>query len=256
MRKIKREQLSQQSLDFLRSQRTDRVMAHEQHQQRVAEVQRLWKTSYRDNKAFAEVIEKLHAMAAGRRRCMYCEDSQGTDIDHFRPKSRYPEEAFSWPNYLLACSHCNSNEKREQFPVDDRGHPLLIDPADEGDEPMDHLAFSPRTGSLVPMSPKGRVSSEVFGLGRAPLVIGRRDQWVVLLAQIVRYAQLCQLDRRSEANDLIDAIGRGPFSSVLCYMLELAKTPGGQELIPAECLVAINNHRGDLEQAARMTRTA
>ena len=94
---------------------------------------------------------------------MYCEGSQGTDIDHFEPRSRNPEQAFVWDNYLLACSHCNSTEKREQFPVDEEGQPLLIDPTDGDDDPRDHLALSLQ-GRWVPRTRKGTETLEVLGL--------------------------------------------------------------------------------------------
>ena len=60
-------------------------------------------------------------MAPGVQRCMYCLDSLGTDIDHFEPKSRRPLRTFCWHNHLLACSRCNSNYKREEYPCDGFG---------------------------------------------------------------------------------------------------------------------------------------
>ncbi|NOY25886.1 MAG: HNH endonuclease, partial [Oligoflexia bacterium] len=101
-------------------------------------------------------------MASGRARCMYCEDSLGTDIDHFRPKADFPQRAFAWPNYLLACSHCNSNLKRNAFPIDGNGDPLLLDPS--ADNPAEHLLFSPSTGEFVSVGAKGQESIRVFGL--------------------------------------------------------------------------------------------
>lgn len=62
------------------------------------------------------VLAALTGMAPGHQRCMYCGDSQGTDIDHFEPKSQAPLRTFDWTNYLLACSYCNSNQKRDLFP--------------------------------------------------------------------------------------------------------------------------------------------
>ncbi len=48
------------------------------------------------------------------------------DVDHFRPKGRLNEDrnhggywwlAYTFDNYLLSCSPCNSNCKRDRFPV-------------------------------------------------------------------------------------------------------------------------------------------
>lgn len=86
----------------------------------------------------------LQGMAGGRIRCMYCEDSLGTDIHHFRPQVLAPALAFSWSNYLLACAHCNSNRKRSVFPLDRAGLPLFVDPTAE--DPLEHLALLPTSG--------------------------------------------------------------------------------------------------------------
>ena len=51
--------------------------------------------------------------------CAYCDgfpiDTTGTkEIDHFRPKSRFPAEAFDWVNLYLTCNACNG-EKGEAW---------------------------------------------------------------------------------------------------------------------------------------------
>ena len=48
----------------------------------------------------------LKHMMGERERCMYCLDSHGTDIEHFWPKTPYPERMFFWPNLLLCCTEC------------------------------------------------------------------------------------------------------------------------------------------------------
>ena len=62
---------------------------------------------------------------------------------------------------VLACSCCNSNYKREQFPWDAAGAPLLIDPTAQ--DPREHLRLSVRTGKYVAKTPKGEKSIDVFG---------------------------------------------------------------------------------------------
>jgi hypothetical protein len=54
----------------------------------------------------------LETMTHGAVRCMYCDDSRATDINHFQPLAKAPLRALVWANHLLACSHCNSNVKR------------------------------------------------------------------------------------------------------------------------------------------------
>lgn len=91
------------------------------------------------------VLNTLRQMSGPRHRCMYCLDSDGSDIEHFRPKAPYPQHAFSWPNLLLCCTPCG-RFKGDKFPLADHA-PLLIDPTQ--DDPWQHLDFDPETGNLT-----------------------------------------------------------------------------------------------------------
>jgi 5-methylcytosine-specific restriction endonuclease McrA len=77
-----------------------------------------WRSAFKDRKAIREC---LALMALGVQRCMYCGDNLGTDIDHFEPISDAPLRTFDWLNHILACSFCNSNQKRDAFPRDRSG---------------------------------------------------------------------------------------------------------------------------------------
>jgi 5-methylcytosine-specific restriction endonuclease McrA len=96
---------------------------------RKAAAKREWGNGRR-SKAGREALATLIAMNGGRQRCMYCEYSEARYIDHFRPKADYPEDTFTWTNHLLACDICNSNYKRDQFPLDAGGAALLLNPTD------------------------------------------------------------------------------------------------------------------------------
>jgi uncharacterized protein (TIGR02646 family) len=117
-----------------------------------------------------DVLATLKNMMGERERCMYCLDSHGTDIEHFWPKTPYPERMFLWPNLLLCCTECG-RLKGSRFPLAE-GQPLLIDPTAE--EPWQYLDFDPATGNIVARfelntndwSPKGLTTVEVFHLDR------------------------------------------------------------------------------------------
>lgn len=104
----------------------------------------IWKNA-REVNSLKAALQTLKAMAGERERCMYCEDSHGTDIEHFWPKAPYPERMFEWANFLLACAECN-RFKGDSFPMNN-DTPLLIDPTAE--DPWAHLDFSPETGNLT-----------------------------------------------------------------------------------------------------------
>lgn len=109
-------------------------------------VEREWGKMRRRSKAMREVLTVLRKMARARERCMYCEDSRGTDIEHFWPKRDYPDKLFDWDNLLLVCSGCN-RKKNARFPLDHVGRPLLLDPT--ADDPWTHLFYEPRTGLVT-----------------------------------------------------------------------------------------------------------
>lgn len=141
MRRLRRLALSPAALAFLNKREAAVAAAPK----RRAKARALWKLQA--NATFREMRRVLAEMAPGVSHCMYCENSEATDIDHFRPKARYPRLAFRWENHLLACSTCNSNYKRDEFPRDAAGRRLLIDPT--RDDPRKPLALSPRTGSTL-----------------------------------------------------------------------------------------------------------
>lgn len=106
------------------------------------EVLRTWKAA-RATQTMRKVTEVLQRMAGPRHRCMYCEDSRGSDIEHFWPKARYWQRTFVWENMLWICTACG-RQKGDRFLLDAKGQPLLIDPT--LDEPWDFLFYDPATG--------------------------------------------------------------------------------------------------------------
>ena len=236
MRRLQRPALSPKASSFLR-QRTAKVTVAANPQ---VEAKRLWQQ--KSNKAFQEVRAALGRMASGLERCMYCEDSQGTAIDHFWPQALYPQRAFDWDNYLLACSHCNSNQKRDQFPLDPAGLPQLIEPCLE--DPLTHLSFSTSTGRYEPRqgSAKGTASIQVFGLNRPVLCDGRCDAWVALGQLLACYA-----DSRAQGNDGLASkieklVRRHPFAGVLAALLQIAAGPEPDLFLEPATLKAIQTY--------------
>ncbi|MGV8889812.1 MAG: HNH endonuclease [Pseudomonas sp.] len=116
---------------------------------------------------FTGLKARLAEMCSGNLRCVYCEDSLADEIEHMRPKDLYPEQAYVWGNYVLACGPCNG-PKNNKFAV--LGNPLalmditrkrgaavvqpvagryaLIDPRVE--DPLEFLWLDFRTSRYVP----------------------------------------------------------------------------------------------------------
>jgi uncharacterized protein (TIGR02646 family) len=67
--------------------------------------------------AFDDIKKTLVEMCVGVEICVYCEQNEATDIEHIYPKKLYPEKAFVWGNYVLACGKCNSHHKSDKFRI-------------------------------------------------------------------------------------------------------------------------------------------
>ncbi len=160
------------------------------------------------------------------RKCAYCESyyaaTQPIDVEHWKPKSIYPELALDWDNLLPSCIDCNRFRyhtdprtgdemgagKGDKFPLgkpDAKGEerPLLIHPCK--DRPSDHLAWHGRDASVLDArdgSEKGRESIQVYGLNRYALVAGRRDVLFKVRLHLSQLTTLCRLkSKTTEAED-------------------------------------------------------
>lgn len=174
--------------------------------------------------AKSEIRTLLEKMAPGVLRCMYCLDSMGTDIDHFEPLSRTPLRTFCWHNHLLACSRCNSNYKREEYPCDEEtGQCLLIDPS--SDDPADHLELLVTIGEYEGKTRKGEESIRVFGLNREDLVQGRFDAYITSCDVLNSWHRKVRRGDLTGAALSAAALRREPFGDVLRALEKLGCLP-------------------------------
>ena len=138
MRRIKRLPLNDTTLKYLAKQQ-NRI-------DKGIEARRCWSSAQKSKAIRCNVAGKLREMAGRRERCMYCQDSRATEIDHFWPLSSYPQRTFCWENLLHSCAGCN-RRKTNRFELGPDGTPLLIDPT--AIDPWDHLYYEPTTGMLA-----------------------------------------------------------------------------------------------------------
>jgi uncharacterized protein (TIGR02646 family) len=166
MRRVNRVPLAD---EIQRQLHQKQIEADRKREEGILQVDAEWKSA-RQTKLLIAVLTTLKSMMGERERCMYCLDSHGTDIEHFWPKTPYPERIFLWPNLLLCCTECG-RLKGDDLPLSE-GQPLLIDPTTE--EPWLYLDFDPTTGNIVARfeldrndwSPKGLKTVEIFHLDR------------------------------------------------------------------------------------------
>ena len=85
---------------------------------------------------------RMHLQELQGRRCAYCEASLdwfGQQVEHFRPKSRFPALTFAWTNLFWSCDcsdHCGHFKENRAGPYDPDD---LIDPT--VDDPEHFLLF-------------------------------------------------------------------------------------------------------------------
>jgi hypothetical protein len=166
----------------------------------------------------------LGEMAAGFETCMYCGECRGTDVDHFEPVARNPLRTFDWLNHLLACSTCNSHQKREQFPVDEDGNPLLIDPTAE--DPFDHLLLTLSLGVYRPLTPKGQATIDVCGLNERGLPKGRMHARKIVVLALREWDRARARVRSDEMQEQVQTVQDQPFADVCQSMLRQAFSSG------------------------------
>lgn len=108
--------------------------------------------------------------------CGYCEEICKGDVDHFRPRSRFPRKVYRWSNWVLSCPVCN-NRKGEQWP---RGG--FVDPC--GRNCDSHFEFDTVTCDLIPSRlltgvRRARAERTIEGLGlNAYHHLKKRRQWL------------------------------------------------------------------------------
>ena len=198
------------------------------------EARTTWRSAETERRGIRSYLEE---MAPGIKRCMYCGDNLGTDIDHFEPISSAPIRTFEWLNHLLACSFCNSNQKRHSYPRDPSGKALLIDPTSE--DPSRHLALTLSNGEYRALTPQGRASIDVFGLNRADLTRGRAGAFHTRRATLCYTRMLFDQGRRNAAVQCLSALAEEPHASVLHAMVQSVRLPGALDVLGADVVAAL-----------------
>lgn len=116
-------------------------------------------------------------------KCMYCESkiihTEYGDVEHIKPKSKYPQLEFSWDNLGIACTKCNRKYKNDNY---DEDNPI-VNPYDE--EPLDYMIaigalLFPKQGCE-----RGEITINNLGLNR-PALIEKRQEKINLIDKAIK----------------------------------------------------------------------
>ncbi len=120
-------------------------------------------------------------------KCCYCEcklteTSNYLEIEHFHPKSDYPDEVIVWDNLLPVCKRCNVNKANHDTKKEPIVHPVK-------DHPKLHLIL--RAYRFYNQTELGQMTIEVIGLNnRERLVKKRFEIGVELIEQLENLLEL------------------------------------------------------------------
>jgi uncharacterized protein (TIGR02646 family) len=151
-----------------------------------------------ENKKLVETAEKkynhetvksaLIEMFNGK--CAYCESHiihiNYGDIEHFRPKSKFPEFCFEWDNFLLSCSICNGkSNKGNKFPLESEGD-FIVNPVEENPNDFFRFEFDENTRLflLFPKDERAKTTIDTIGLNREKLANIRTKELISILELI------------------------------------------------------------------------
>ena len=134
------------------------------------------------DKDYKHPDNKKALIAANYKKCMYCESkithTEYGDIEHIKPKQKYPHLKFEWSNLGYSCTICNRKYKKNKFNED---FPY-IDPYMEN--PSEFLVFY---GSFIFQkngSERGELTVNDIGLNRPELIERRFEKSKAIIKSI------------------------------------------------------------------------
>lgn len=146
------------------------------------EISKTIKNRYNHN----EIKEELKLETDNK--CIYCESSiphvDSGEIEHIKPKSKFPNLTFEWENLTFACSVCN----KKKLDYYDEQCPILNPYQDDISQYLIAL------GSMIAVHPqdilkRGEITRRRLSLNRPELVEKRTEKLEMLENLLIRYKE-------------------------------------------------------------------
>ncbi len=184
-----------------------------------------------DKEIYGHRSVKQVLVSAQHGKCCYCEAKvnhvAAGDVEHYRPKAAVQQSegeslqkpgyywlAYEWDNLLFACSICNSQHKKNLFPLRDpkkrarshradlsREEPLLIHPAEE--DPRRVLRFRDEYAYPVKGNERGQVTLNVLKLNERDALVEDRRKQIAIIRRLEDLVRCGDADARAEAEALL-----------------------------------------------------
>lgn len=272
--------LTQNALDHLAAkQKQVNDLPHLDFEAKAQMAVALWNPSAT---AFDEIKKNLREMCPGIVLCVYCEFNEATDIEHIYPKKLYPEKAFIWENYVLACGKCNRILKLDKFkifnPKDSANvedvtlpHGTYKQPTNDDalfinqrkENPMDFLELDLREktltfGTILPENTReyerAKFTIELLGLNtRGDLVSARKKDLRFFVGRLEKYVNAKKSNDFQELKNAVD----DDYESINENAIFLTEKERIIEAIKADVLEHINSTvwKELLRQRANLPKT-
>lgn len=102
-----------------------------------------------------DIKEKL--FASSHQKCAFCEakpaESGNIEVEHFKPKSLYPELAFEWDNFLPVCRKCNVSKSNH-----DTGKEPIVNPCSDDPETI----FTYNFINIIPTDKRNEIADRTI----------------------------------------------------------------------------------------------
>lgn len=193
---------------------------------------------------------------SGKAKCVYCESYVDVtcyaNIEHYYPKSIYPNETFCWENLFIGCTLCNT--PKNDF---DTGKEPFIHPIDEDPEEFltfDDLIYVPRQSDGISYQKANNVI-EKCDLRRIPLFRAHAEILVSFLKSSETLVECIKKYKTHKRRDCKIKDANAIYRYILCLKDEAsdeAQYAGfmrylirkSQEIHEAEEIV--NQHKGEI----------
>lgn len=143
-------------------------------------------------------VNKAELVKASHGKCMYCESGVSHvyfgDVEHIKPKDRFPELEFEWTNLGFVCAKCNNAKRNKWF-----DETPFLDPYSE--DPGAELSALGQWLFSRPGSDRARVTISEIDLNRPELLEKR-------LAKLLQLQEILDLMTKAPNEAVARALGR------------------------------------------------
>ena len=152
-------------------------------------------------------------------KCCYCEKKVGsgfTDmhVEHFKPKSLYPQEVVEWSNLLPACADCNRSKSEH-----DTGVSPIINPCEEDPKQFFYLKNFRYNAFDTDINSKANVTIDVLGLNDLDKKCAIRYQ--IISAILDKLADICCYAKKHDTELVTDVRKRNKVVNACRRILEM-----------------------------------